>query len=104
MAPLQDDPEPAATKRGRGRPKRVRIEEPDYKEQDEASSSVPQPDTEEDQPVSVWLAPSTPLMLGYRLLLLLLLSNEEEAVPRKLPPVIMNLLLLLPRNHDLLVM
>ena len=54
MVPLQDDPEPAATKRGRGRPKRVLIsEEPDYKEHDEASSPVPQPDTE-DQPVSVW--------------------------------------------------
>ena len=53
--------EPAATKRGKGRPKhniydheRVCIEEPDYKEQDEASSTAPHPDTEEDQPVSVW--------------------------------------------------
>ena len=52
--------EPAATKRGKGRPKhniydheRVCIEEPDYKEQDEASSTAPHPDTEEDQPVSV---------------------------------------------------
>ena len=35
---------------------RVRIEEPDYwyhTGQDKASSSVPQPDTEADQPVSV---------------------------------------------------
>ena len=70
------------TKRGRGRPKRVRIEEPDYTGQDKASSSVPQPDTEADQPVSVWLAPSTPLMLGYRLLLLLLLSR---GCPKKVP-------------------
>ena len=69
------------TKRGRGRPKRVRIEEPDYTGQDEASSSVPQPDTEADQPVSVWLAPSIPLMLGYRLLLLLL----SRGCPKKVP-------------------
>ena len=99
MVPLQDDPEePAATKSGRGRPKRVCIiEEPDYKEHDEASSPVPQPDTE-DQPVSVWASSLCSSHAGLQVAAALLLSSEEEAVPRKLPPVIMNLLLLLSRT------